>query len=62
TPANASAYLLEKGRVEVLTGINLPLLLETLNLRVSSSLPEVVQSYRNLVGQGFKVLSEVLQN
>lgn len=62
TPANVSAYLLQSEReIEVLTGINLPLLLEILNLRLNLSLKEVVKSYQAIAGQGFKVLSEVLK-
>jgi len=61
TPGNSAAYLLEmKNKIEVLTGINLPLFLELLNLRNSQSLKELVDSAKSLSGKGFKVLSEIL--
>lgn len=61
TPGNSAAYLLEMdNKIEVLTGINLPLFLEFLNLRNSQSLKELVDSAKSLSGKGFKVLSEIL--
>lgn len=61
TPGNSAAYLLDmNNEIEVLTGINLPILLELLNLRNSQSLEELVKSAKTLSGKGFKVLSEIL--
>ena len=61
TPGNSAAYLLEMdNKIEVLTGINLPIMLELLNLRNFQSLEELVKSAKSLSGKGFKVLSEVL--
>lgn len=61
TPANAAVYLLNmEEKVEVVTGVNLPVLLELLNLRTSQSLNELVESFRKFAGQGFKVLSDVI--
>jgi PTS system mannose-specific IIA component len=61
TPGNTAAYLLQmENELEVLTGINLPLLLELLNLRSFQSIDELVDSAKSLAGEGFKVLSDSL--
>mgnify|MGYP001117747922 CR=1 FL=1 len=41
TPTNISAELLQKGRVEILAGVNLPMLLKCSGARTSHSLEEL---------------------
>jgi PTS system mannose-specific IIA component len=43
TPANVAMTLLEPGRVEVLTGVNLPMLLKFFNYRQNCSLDVLAQ-------------------
>ena len=41
TPSNMSYSFLEEGRIEVLTGVNLPILIKALTSRENSKLPEL---------------------
>ena len=61
TPANSAAYFINQDiKTEVITGINLSLLLEILTLRMNNNFDEVIQESKELFGQGMKVLSELL--
>lgn len=44
TPSNLSYSLLEEGRVEVLSGVNLPILIKALNSREKMNLAELADS------------------
>jgi len=65
SPSNAAAYLLDEN-VEVITGVNLPMLLEIVSFRESNSLQELsanamtagVESIKNLT----KLLKASLEN
>ncbi len=62
TPTNIALSLLEEGRVEVITGVNLPMLIKFTNLREQLSLSEVS---RNIADQGrraIQVASELLES
>ncbi len=61
TPSNTAAYLLDDN-VEVITGFNLPMFLELINSKNNQNLSELVETAKNITGQGVKVLSEVLSN
>ncbi len=63
TPSNASAYLLdsEDPPIEIVTGVNLPMLLEIVNLRSSMSLGELARNCRELATQSVQVMSEVMK-
>ncbi len=61
TPSNIALSLLEEGEVEIITGVNLPLILKFLNNREGRSLEELV---RLLVDHGHKSIvlaSEMLK-
>jgi len=61
TPSNISLAFLEKGKVEVVTGVNLPMLIKLANLREEKSLEELA-SYIQAYGQrNIHVASEILQ-
>jgi len=64
SPANAATYLLqmENPPVEVVTGVNLPVLLEITNMRESHSLQELASSCRDLTTQSVQIMSEVMKN
>ena len=61
TPANVCLTLLEPGRVELLTGVNLPMLIKFFTYRERLTLPELadlLQGYaRDGIVQGSTVLS-----
>lgn len=61
TPSNISLAFLEKGKIEVVTGVNLPMLIKLANLREEKSLEELA-SYIQAYGQrNIHVASEILQ-
>jgi PTS system mannose-specific IIA component len=61
TPSNLSLSFLQEGKVEVVTGVNLPMLMKLAHLRESTDLREVALSLRQSGQQGITVASEVLQ-
>ncbi len=58
TPANMSLSFLEEGRIEVITGVNLPMLIRLSQCRQSMSLSEVANS---LVEYGRKSINQAIQ-
>ncbi len=58
TPANMSLSFLEDGRVEVITGVNLPMLIRLSQCRQSMSLSEAANS---LVEYGRKSINQATQ-
>jgi PTS system mannose-specific IIA component len=61
TPANISLSLLEPGRVEIITGVNLPMLIKFTNLRKRMDLAEVARRIAAQGRQSIAVASEVLE-
>jgi PTS system mannose-specific IIA component len=43
TPSNLSYSFLEEGKVEVLSGVNLPILIKAINMRENSDLSKILQ-------------------
>lgn len=60
TPSNLSLSFLQEGKVEVVTGVNLPMLMKLAHLRESTDLGEVAATLRESGQQGITVASEVL--
>ena len=60
TPSNLSLSFLQEGKVEVVTGVNLPMLMRLAHLRESKDLKEVASALRQSGQQGITVASEVL--
>lgn len=60
TPSNLSLSFLQEGKVEVVTGVNLPMLMKLAHLRESTDLGEVAAALRESGRQGITVASEVL--
>jgi len=61
TPSNLSLAFLQKGKVEVVTGVNLPMLMRLAYLREGTDLGQVASALRQSGQQGITVASEVLQ-
>lgn len=59
TPSNISLSLLQPGKIDVLTGANLPMLLRILGMR-DKNLTELAQDAKNAAIQGIVVAGEVL--
>lgn len=61
TPTNIALSLLEPGRVEVLTGVNLPMLIKFTNLRDELSLADVARRIADQGRRAIHVASEILE-
>ncbi len=59
TPSNLSLSFLEEGRIEVLTGVNLPMLLKAAQLR-KSPLAEAAQAISEYARKSITVAGELL--
>ena len=60
TPSNISLSFLEEGRVEVLSGVNLPILLKAVQLRDRSLLAEAAQHIGEYGRKSINVAGELL--
>jgi PTS system mannose-specific IIA component len=61
TPANLGITFLEANRVEVITGVNLPMLIKAANLREESNLTEVARSLKEHGKNAIWVASDLLK-
>ncbi len=60
TPSNLSLSFLQEGKVEVVTGVNLPMLMKLAQLRQEADLVAVARSLKQSGQKGISVASEVL--
>jgi len=60
TPSNLALTLLEKGKVEVLAGINLPMLIKLASIRKNTALEEAVAEAARSGQKYINIASEVL--
>ncbi len=60
TPSNISLSFLEEGRVEVLTGVNLPMLIKAVQLRGTAALAEAAQAIGEYGRKSITVAGEIL--
>ena len=60
TPSNLTLPFLQEGKVEVVTGVNLPMLMKLSQLRQEKDLGEVALALKNSGQKGIAVASEVL--
>jgi PTS system mannose-specific IIA component len=61
TPSNISYSFLEEGRVEVLSGVNLPILVHALNSRVKMGLSELAASLETFGRKSITLASGILK-
>ena len=61
TPSNISLSFLEKGKVEVVTGVNLPMLLKLATLKDEMSLEELASFIREYGQRNIHLASEILE-
>ena len=62
TPSNLAISMLEKDRVEVIAGINLPMLIKLASVRESLSMEDAVEAAREAGRKYINVASHVLGN
>lgn len=60
TPSNISLSFLKEGKVEVITGVNLPMLLKLPDIRDSVSLKECAQLVKDYGVKNISLASEIL--
>jgi len=61
TPSNLSLSFLEEGRIDVLTGVNLPVLIRAAKMRKDSNLSELAQSVEAYGKKSISLASGVLK-
>lgn len=61
TPSNLSYSFLEDGRIEVLSGVNLPIVLKAINLRKKLPLPEMVIKLEEQGKKSISLASSILK-
>ena len=61
TPSNMSLVFLQEDRVEVLTGLNLPMLIKISNCREGRSLKELAKLVKEAGQRNINLASEILQ-
>lgn len=60
TPSNLAISVMEEGRIEVIAGVNLPLLIKLASVRADMGLPEAVLEARDAGRKYISVASQVL--
>ncbi len=61
TPSNLTLPFLQEGKVEVVTGVNLPMLMKLVQVREQQDLGEVALALKHSGQKGIAVASEVLR-
>jgi len=61
TPSNLSLSFLEEGRIEVLTGVNLPILIRAATMRSKKALGELAESLQDYGKKSISMASGVLK-
>jgi PTS system mannose-specific IIA component len=61
TPSNLSYSFLEEGRVEVLSGVNLPILIRALGLRNSTGLSQLAEKLETFGKRSISLASGILK-
>lgn len=61
TPSNLSLSFLEEGRVEVLTGVNLPIVIRAARMRLDKGLGELAEALQEYGKKSISLASDVLK-
>ena len=61
TPSNLSYSLLEEGKIEVISGVNLPMLIKALNARQKLKLPELAEALEVYGKKSISLASRILK-
>ena len=61
TPSNLSLSFLEEGRIEVLTGVNLPVVIRAAKMRKDKNLSELAESLQTYGRKSISLASSVLK-
>ena len=61
TPSNLALPFLQEGKIEVVTGVNLPMLMKLSQLRQQTDLAQVTLALKQSGQKGIAVASEVLR-
>jgi PTS system mannose-specific IIA component len=61
TPSNLSYSFLEEGRVEVISGVNLPILIKAINTRIETDLSELANSLETYGKTTIRLASGILK-
>ena len=62
TPSNISLSFLEEGRVEVVTGVNLPMLIKLVTYRLDKTLPELAEFIASYGKKNIYLATDLLRN
>ncbi len=62
TPTNLALSLLDAGRIEIVTGVNLPMLIKFTNLRREMTLPDAARAIAAQGREAIHVASELLES
>ena len=60
TPSNLAISFLEMGKVEIISGVNLPMLVKLINLRDSNDLQKVARESKESAQKYISIASEIL--
>lgn len=60
TPSNLAISFLKTGKIEIISGVNLPMLVKLIGLRDSNDLNGVVQETKNSAQKYISIASEIL--
>ncbi len=61
TPSNLSYSFLDEGSIEVLSGVNLPILIKSINARKKQTLPDLVHTLEKYGKRSISVASGILK-
>ena len=61
SPSNLSYSFLEEGKVEVLSGVNLPILIKAIRIRQDKPLPEIIKEVEDYGKKSISIASSILK-
>jgi PTS system mannose-specific IIA component len=61
TPSNLSYSFLEEGRIEVISGVNLPILIKAVNCREKMDLSELAETLESYGKRSISLASSILK-